>query len=370
MDWDTDRINRLTALEFYEKDAMWRKKKSNRYTAFCRCAYGSYKQGSYEYKKLQIYQVTGRRMLPSSISIRRIVNRCWTGLSDEKKAAWNARAVYLTEQAKETRNLTSIPSHLRLRDHDELIVECLQEELEGLIVNLRSFIVNKIMSTSAKKNTLFMPHPIAIESEIYKEFSMSALMRKTLMGDDFDKCHIHEHHNINQGRKLKPGYFHISSPYRLKILFNIADTDLMVHTDNKNNQKYVLTSIVNFQDENGTIIKGYGWSETYDSITFIYNNGESTDRGQFITYHRPEFEVRTEKTCSKRGRQANKKVYEYILPQESMYPTDDPHFIFLKYQPVCIKVHLGKANVFNLLGARLCYEERDNEIFVVNNFSS
>ena len=151
MDWDTDRINRLTALEFYEKDAMWRKKKSNRYTAFCRCAYGSYKQGSYEYKKLQIYQVTGRRMLPSAISIRRIVNRCWTGLSDEKKAAWNARAVYLTEKAKETRNLTSIPSHLRLRDRDELIVECLQEELEGLIVNLRLFIVNKIMSTSAKK---------------------------------------------------------------------------------------------------------------------------------------------------------------------------------------------------------------------------
>ena len=28
MDWDTNHITRLTALEFYEKDAMWRMKKA------------------------------------------------------------------------------------------------------------------------------------------------------------------------------------------------------------------------------------------------------------------------------------------------------------------------------------------------------
>ena len=117
-----------------------------------------------------------------------------------------------------------------------------------------------------------MPHQITIESDIFKEFLMSALMRKILMGKDFEKIHIHEHHNINQGSQLKSGYFRISTPARLSTILNIAGTDLMILMDNKNKQKYVLTSMAYFQDENGTVIKGYGWPKTYNSITYIDNN--------------------------------------------------------------------------------------------------
>ena len=74
-----------------------------------------------------------------------------------------------------------------MRNHDNLIVECLQEELNGFIINLWLFIMNKIISVLAKKKALFMPHPIEIDGEIFMEFSMSALLQKTLLGKNFEK---------------------------------------------------------------------------------------------------------------------------------------------------------------------------------------
>ena len=85
MDWDNERIDRHKNIDFYEHDALRLWKKSNKYTIFARCAFRSYKFGSYEYKKAIILAVTGRPLLPGGVDVQKLVQFTWRDMHNDCK---------------------------------------------------------------------------------------------------------------------------------------------------------------------------------------------------------------------------------------------------------------------------------------------
>ena len=101
MDWEEERINNHTQIEYFEKESLQKCKKSNKFSSFARCAYRSYKYGSYDYKMAMILHVTGRSMLLGNVDVRKLVSASWRNMVEDKKVAWKARATYLNVLANE-----------------------------------------------------------------------------------------------------------------------------------------------------------------------------------------------------------------------------------------------------------------------------
>ena len=153
-------------------------------------------KSSYENKKLLIFVVSGRRMIPSAVDIRKIVSRCWCDLNDGIKSAWSERAAHLTELSNQQK-IIALPESLA-DNHEQLIMRCLQEESDSLLRIMRSFLIHKIMCTSVKKMVFSMPQKIGVDAPLYEEMSMSPLMRRTIFGDDAQKCHHYENVSLNK----------------------------------------------------------------------------------------------------------------------------------------------------------------------------
>ena len=365
MDWNAERIGCVNEIEFYEHDCLRLRKKSNRFTAYTRCAFRSYKYGSYEYKKGIVAQVTGRRnLLPTNVDVRKLVYCSWQAMTNEMKAVWKRRGSYLNIQARQVGLVTQLPTVLSQEDN---IVSCLQEERDALSEAMRSLTVTRVMSSTTKAFKMCMPHKVEVMSQVYDKMSMSALMRKTLFGTNFEK--IREYENNSAQRCFRPGFLHFHSPTRLNEVFKLNDTKFGQHIDHRHNHTYQLTSLGVVHDTHGREEKVYGWDETNTHVTFVYHIGENTDQARYVTFPRPKF-VTLEVTNNSESR-TKRTARCYKMPEQVSVDSHGTSLTLVSFHPVCMKFHLKKPNYFTLLGARVCtFIDGNNKLIIVNNNSS
>ena len=145
------------------------------------------------------------------------------------------------------------------------------------------------MSVTTKNTTIAIPHTLQIGALIYMEHNMSPLMRRTVFGKKGDK--LKKYKNVSINSKLKPGYFHFSSPVWLSSVLEMeGNTQFSCHLDHRTGKFYKLTSLANLRHSSGCDpFKAYRWSEDNKTITFVYNQGENYDVGIFFLSQGPSW---------------------------------------------------------------------------------
>ena len=95
MDWTVGRISDYESLHPAEHVALQLRKRTNRYVAFARVAFRTYKVATYQEKSQIIANVTGEESYPDDVSVVELVRTCWANMPEDLKDAWEERSVFL-----------------------------------------------------------------------------------------------------------------------------------------------------------------------------------------------------------------------------------------------------------------------------------
>ena len=352
MDWDN--ANNITEkpLQYYERAAIRMRKKSTAHTSFIRCAFQRYKASSMAARRQTIRQVFSRALSPSNVSVVKLVRRCWATMPQAIKIQWGQRSEYLNEQPH-VGILHQVPRTVP-RNRDSFIKSCAQEECDNLQNQMRAFIIKKRKGAdnNPKAVKYSFPQPLTAEGKIMKQdLSLSPMLRQIIFGDNF--CKILSHENATNNNRYAPGYFHFSSYCRLNSVFSLEDISFCTHVDEQTKYSYNLTSMGCIQNAAGNTYKCWGWSETTNKITFIYNDeGDDLVPAKFVEFDRPKFVTTQEMKVGSNGieRFVTRRRYDDL---DKICSDETSGFYLIQYTPVCIKIHLKKCNLLHMIGARL-----------------
>lgn len=361
MDWDCPRILSFQPLKHYELKAIRLRKKSNRYTAYLRCACWEFKHASIARKQEVIQRVFGRPVSVVNVRMMKLVWRCWQLASEEIRDAWDERASYIDAQPRTgtfNRLPLSVPSSRTGRDN--LMRLSLQEEARALQSDMRTYILRKEIKTCEPEKSInhSFPQSVRQAGNIYKELSLSPLMRRIIFGDLLEKVNS-SYENQSVSNKCSPGFIHFSSFSRANSVFCIEDVDFCSHYVEESNVHFHLTSsavLTNTSGQYGQQVKCWGWEESSQHITFIYCDENADLPAKRTMFERPILE---KVTVTGQTRNRIERVY-------SDCPLNNDGFTLTNYTPVCLKVNIAKCNVLNVVGSRLAVRIVNNDVFIVS----
>ena len=364
MDWDRDDILSLTVLQHYERRSIRQRKRSNRFTAFLRCACREFKTCTMERKRAIIQRVFGRPISVVNIQVVKLVRKAWSLAGDLTKDAWKQRAEYLESQPRVgfvNRLPRTIPRDIGERDN--MLRLCLQEESRNLQRDMRTFILRANIKpyNPEKQMAHAFPQSVSISGKIYKDLSLSPLMRRTILGHKLE--YVKDYENQTVSRKYCPGYIHFSSYKRANSIFCIGDILFCSHVEEQKESDlyFHLTSIGVLTNGTGQQFNCWGWDETDTNVTFIYNDESSNDvPAKFTAFSRPKLVSTTR--CTQVGQ---KKKFEISRNYSTETSFNHDGLKLTEYCPICFKIHLERCNLFNAVGARLVVRFRHNDVYIV-----
>ena len=120
-------------------------------------------------------------------------------------------------------------------------------------------------------------------------------------------------------------------------------------------------------------MKAYGYFKNNKTIIFFHNQGDFFDVGKVVSFPRPKLiaeptndVVKNKKSCLElqtniRDRKKN------VEGCQCQYRKNECIFL-VEYMPTAIKISVG--NVFNVLGAILCYKNVSRVVYIDNNLSN
>ena len=365
MDWTIDQINQCDLLEAVELGAIQLRKKSTHYSAYVRVSFDDYRKASHARKKELIEFVTGDEdAYPGDYMARDLVNQVWNRMAQRKKNAWKRRANFLNSLPV-VGEFRALPRVL-IGHVDRVTRNCIQEECDLFCLTMRRSFLQKNTTNAEKKQSFLFPQKVTVGRKLSKLIPFSPLFRYVLFGTHMSKVMPWENFSINA--KFQPGYAHLASPSTVRRLMTIEDVSLMTHHSYEMNCDFVLTSIGSLVIDadagcEGRAITCYGWSETREQVTFIYNPNNEGDQSHFITFPRPRL-ITEQVVHPVTGRRTKKRKYEI--------ETAENGYILNAYTPVCMRIHYRSLNTFRFVGARLAYRtsEDGQSVYIISSFSS
>ena len=364
MDWDEEQINTYNPLEVVELIAIQLRQKSNRFTAYGRVAFRAYKNATHQEKKDLIRLVTGDvDAYPGDYVTRDLVSQAWREMTESKKKAWHRRAFFL--------NLRPVVGEFRelprclIGQLDIITRNCIKEECDLFMAKIRACFLQKYRPNTEKKQVFLFPQKVEVGNKLSKLILLSPVLHYLLFRNGMSRVLPWENFSINT--KYQPGYAHLASPESVRRLMTVEDVSLMTHHSYDLNCDFALTSVaslVSVSDNQGRGIKCYGWCETRQEVTFIYNPGNEGDLSLKITFPRPFMQTQ-EVVNPVTGRA--RKVREYVCD------TVVNGYVLKGYIPVCIRIHYRSLNSFRFVGARLAYRtslNNDSEVSIISSYTS
>ena len=359
MDWTTDRIDQHHPLAPIELRALQLRKKSTRYTCFARIAYWDYRTSNYNRKMYLIELITGQDDFPDDVHVRDIVSQCWSGMSEDVKLAWERRSMFYSTIPL-VGEFRTLPSVLFGR-LNFMVRGLIRTECDLILVKLNECFMQRNQDAKEKKMVLKMPQKIVVGHKVTKLFTMSTFVRYIIFGENLSKVPENENHSIN--KKSMPGFVHLASLQSVQRLLTIEDVSLMTFINHERNTNHTITSLGTMENISGGLIKCYGWSETANSITFIFNARRENDPAQHITFPRPKLQKYERFRAN-----STRKIVEYKFELSDEFNAEG--YRLTSFTPVCLRVHYKSFGSFRFMGARLAYRKENRSTFLVSGFSS
>ena len=356
MDWRASEVSNYQ-LRWYERDTIRERKKSNRYTAFLRCACREYRFSNQAQKQTIIELVTGSTVIyPSDITCMALVKRCWRNMDFHLKEEWKLRAEFLNDQPR--RGLFEhLPVNAPTDSNTEMRI-CCRIECDSILRLIRTHILKESIPPTTQNMTICFPQKETVGERIYVPVPMSAYVCRRIFGEGLANLPLSEKRSCNN--KNDPGYIHLASIERAEQVLSLSDVNFVRYEDARNNQTILLTSTaILLSSRNEQSIKVYGWEETRSSITYIYFDDDDTP-GTFITMPKPEFVVNNIEG-------SRRKLRTYTFPDNHI--ANSP-YIYSEYKPLCIYVTSKRIYNVKILASRLCYRYVNNNYYFVQNKSS
>ena len=173
--------------------------------------------------------------------------------------------------------------------------------------------------------------------------------------------------NFSINNNFQPGYAHLALPESVRRLMRVEDVSLMTHHSYNLNCHFTVTStasLISATDEQGRGIKCYGWSETRQEVTFVYNPCNEGDLSEKNTFPCPLMQT-NQVIHPVTGRQS--KVREYVCDN-----TVVNGYILKEYVPVCIRIHYRILKSFHFVGAQLAYRtsnDNNNGVHIILSYT-
>ena len=124
--------------------------------------------------------------------------------------------------------------------------------------------------------------------------------------------------------------------------FFLDDIIFCTHVGKQTEYSYHLTSIGCIQNAASNTYKCWGWSETTDTITFIYNDeGGDQIPAKFVTFGCLKFVTRQERKFRDNG--VEKCVTRCNYDLEQICSDETSGYFLIQYTPVCINLHFKNA---------------------------
>ena len=372
MDWTVGRISDYESLHPAEHVALQLRKRTNRYVAFARVAFWTYKVATYQEKSQIIANVTGEESYPDDVSVVELVRTCWANMPEDLKDAWEERSVFLNSLPV-VGEFNNLPNTAVLSNLDEMTKYCFRSECDMFKAKMKGIFLLHNEKNKKKKQVLMLPQEVAVGHKMHRSLPMSTLLRCVLFGKE--KLHANFFHPYEDccvsSKKIAPAYLHFSSPKRLNEIMTVGDVKLTMHESFDLPGGYcehTLTSVASITDESGRMFKAYGWKETRTSITFVFNNRRAMDPIEFLTFRRPEFAQKEKLVVTNHGIERLVRYHEYDF--SSVPPSGEYNLV--GYVPVCLRVHSKNLNSsFSFVGGRIAYRKINNDdIYLLAGYTS
>ena len=353
MDWTAAEIVNAS-LRWYEKAAIRARKRSNRYTAFVRCACKEYRTSDDEHKSHLILSVMGLELFPTDVSCRILLTKCWQRMTDERKQAWKDRADMLNSLPR-TGEFNCLPSNAPIDSESELLI-CLRMECDNITNRLSQFLQKSNIALSTQNKRLCIPHKakVGMQIYVYPHISMSAYLRRRIFGERLSN--VKESYLRSTNSKNDPGYVHFNTIECADEVLCLSDVRFARAHNLEHDRHFVFTSYAILVNNLGQSFKVYGWKETFQRITFIYCDDDDTP-GIFIDMPIPNFVT----TGTGRSKQ---RSYEFPL-------AGGLNYVYQEFHPVCLSITSTKMDNIRILAPRFCYwKDHDGSIFMISAYST
>ena len=233
MDWDRNDILLLTVLQHYEQQSIRLRKRSNQFTTFLCCVCREFKTSTMERKREIIQRVFGQPISAVNIQVIKLVRKAWSLAGDVTKDAWKQRTAYFESQPRVgyvKRLPRTIPRDIEGgNDMLRLCEICIRAKIKP--------------HNPEEKISHAFPQSVSVSGKLYKDISLSPLMRRTIFGHKLEYVRGYENQTVS--RKYCPGYIHFSSNKRANSIFCMRDIVFCSHIEEQKetNLYFHLTSI-------------------------------------------------------------------------------------------------------------------------------
>ena len=286
-----------------------------------------------------------------------VVPKIWTILTSTNqliKRAWKCRCKKLNDRPVRD-IITELPDTLTRHSLRTLTTECLTEDIVPLRIVMKTCLLfepRRHMYSKKKR----LPFPITVGNQVYREFTMSSLLKKALFGRTREKLMETE---MVSAPGSDPFVYHIASSARLQQVFHLHDstgspTYLTQLVHGSEGFLHKLCSMGTLRNERNEATACYGVYEDATHITWIYNDDDNNVQAGIKTVRisRP--------TAVKNERE---RTIGYNCPSEYVNG-----LTLSAYFPACLYIsNRNKTNV-KILCARVCTNPTSNTI--VRSFCS
>ena len=285
-----------------------------------------------------------------------IVPKMWSAISADQsiKRAWKYRCKKLNDRP--VRNIiTQLPDTLSNNSLAALTTECLTEDIVPFTIVMKtSLLFEPRRNMYAKKKQL--PFPITVGNQVYREFTMSSLLKKALFGRSREKLMETE---LVSAPGSDPFIYHVASRARLQQIFQLRDstgspTHLTQLVHGSEGFVHNLCSMGTLRNNRNEATACYGIEEDAGHITWMYNDEDNNI----------QVAIKTVRICRPTAvKNENERTIGYNCPSEYVNG-----LTLSAYFPACI--YLSNKNKINvkMLCARVCTNPASDTI--VRSFCS